>query len=315
MCGQEEIDIRVARATRRSVARKPELVNPEAREELAKRQVFSVSEIETYLACPLRWFYERVVSPRQLDYEFDARSRGRLAHEMLRATYELLMSELPEGRVTPANLPRALALAEDALSAVVAREPSARNLEERQVRSELGRAVARLVEMDAMQLPGSFRPALLEWAFGGEEGVDFGDFKLRGRIDRVDTDGRHAVVIDYKTGAVHARAKLLDSGRVQAALYAEAVRLERGLEPVGSLYWPLKGGKPRGMIDSECLKSAGFTSTDCGDAALMRGDIEAAVHAASEAVAGMRAGDLGPRPLEGACDWCSATALCARCLR
>lgn len=312
ICGAGELDPRVASALSRAEVGPALLSDADALTELATRDVFSVSEIEAYLACPLRWFYERVVRPEQLDVEFDGRERGRLAHEMLRAAYSAISSELEDGRVTTANVEQALALAQRTMKEVLAHEPMARDFEEEQERRELLTAASSLIERDAEQLPGGFRPQLLEWEFGGETGIDVGGFALRGRIDRVDTDGERAVVIDYKAGTVPTRAALLGKGRIQAQVYAEVVRRELGLVPVGSVYWPLGGGKPRGLIDVTCLDPGAFTSTDCGDSTQLDAEIQEALDLAASAVKGIRAGDLAPNPREGACEWCTATALCGR---
>lgn len=312
LCGNGDLDLRVAMALRRVGAGAAVISDPDALVLLESRYVFSVSEIEVYLACPLKWFYGSVVSPRELDTGYDARERGRLTHEMLRVSYEAIVSEIGQGRVTEDVVRRAQEIADREMVAALAGQPEARDFDEEQERRELRRAILKLIEMDATQLPKAFKPRLLEWEFGLGSGVDVGGFALRGRIDRVDTDGEHAVIIDYKSGAVPARARLLGEGRIQAQLYAEVVRLEQGLKPVGSVYWSLKGDKPRGLIDATCLEPGRFTSTDCGDAAGIETDIKEALQLAATAVCGMRSGDLTPPPRAGACEWCSATAMCGR---
>ena len=313
LCGASGTDPRVDSARGRAMPEPAELRDAEALEKLASRDVFSASEIEVYLACPLRWFYERVVRPEALESEFDALERGRFAHEILRVTYQAIMGELPEGRVTSASVERAKELCREAVARLREGQPRPADLEEERDRIAVERAACLLVEADADYLPSAFRPRFVEWDFAGHEGVDMGAFRLRGRIDRVDSDGKHAVVIDYKTGDVKTRAHLLEAGKVQAHLYAEAVRRVTGLQPVASVYWSLKGGKPRGLIDSARLELSGAVRTDCADTACFEADIAHAVRAAEAAVDGMRRGDIAPRPLDGACDYCGAKALCGRC--
>ena len=104
-------------------------------------------------------------------------------------------------------------------------------------------------------------PTLLEAAFGdGPDDrfppADLGNFRLHGRIDRVDvsSDGK-ALIRDYKLSTkVVAGAKLLPEGKLQLPLYMEAVKA-MGLEPIGGVYHPLAATKekdrPRGMIVKE----------------------------------------------------------------
>ena len=69
--------------------------------------------------------------------------------------------------------------------------------------------------------------------------------RVRGMIDRVDTDGHgHAVVRDYKSGARRqgwAAANWAAERQLQVALYMLVVRELVGLEPVGGFYQPLRG--------------------------------------------------------------------------
>ena len=76
-------------------------------ESLSQREVFSASEIETYLQCPYGWFYSYAVRPRELEREFGAAEEGSYAHELLRRAYASLL-ETGEMRVTPAVLDAAL---------------------------------------------------------------------------------------------------------------------------------------------------------------------------------------------------------------
>src|SRR5665648_182626 len=96
---------RVKLAKARALAREDRLTG-EAGRVLRDRHTFSVSELEAYLNCPYRWFYERRLSGEPLDREVDALERGKLAHEAMRCFYEAWSEEGYE-RVTPETLPQA----------------------------------------------------------------------------------------------------------------------------------------------------------------------------------------------------------------
>ena len=69
-------------------------------------------------------------------------------------------------------------------------------------------------------------------------------------MDRVDLDGNRAIVRDYKGRTVHPGARWAEDGRIQAALYALAVREQLGVEVVGALYQPIGTAdqRPRGVV-------------------------------------------------------------------
>lgn len=61
------------------------------RERFSESHAYSVEQIETYLDCPFRFFVQRVLGIEEIEEpvaEFDARERGRIAHEALHAFHE-----------------------------------------------------------------------------------------------------------------------------------------------------------------------------------------------------------------------------------
>lgn len=280
------------------------------------RDVVSVSDLEAYLACPYRWFHARIVAPGSLDREIDARTRGTLAHEMLAEFYRRLPVELGVDRVRPEGVVDALELAARVSSGVLSAAERARTLDEEMALATIAPMVAGLVSRDATFLPG-FDPVAVEWAFGmDDEPHDFGDFLLRGRIDRVDVGPAGLVVVDYKTGAasVTPRAKMLSAGKVQMPLYA-AVASARFATPVaGGLYRSLSKHLDRGFVLAETADEA-FTRTDLVSREEIEELVEGAVTLAAGAVAGMRAGSIAPAPSSEACGHCVAAGFCAAVFR
>ena len=124
--------------------------------------------------------------------------------------------------------------------------------------------------------------------------------RLRGRIDRVDvaSDGRRAVVIDYKGRNVVEASHWLSEGTFQVALYMLAVRELLDLEPVGGFYQPLgkQDPRPRGAIVEGCDDDLACVAGDRRSAQelaqLLDGALDQVLGAADEA----RAGRLEPRP-------------------
>lgn len=303
---------RIARARGRAHRATGEL-GATTRETLAAREVFSATEIESYLSCPYRWYVERVVRPRELDVRIDAAAAGALAHTIMRDFYDEFTLRTGEPRLTPRLLTEARVIHTRVASAAAEGIRAVSAAEEIQVRATI-RQTWQMLETDAALLPG-LAPVHREWAFGmDDEPEPFAGFLLKGRIDRIDADERILVVTDYKLGAVdHTRtyARFVDEGLVQLPLYAAVAARRLGLTVAGGVYRSMKGGKPRGFVDA-VLADGSFVRNDAVDAETARQVVADAIEMAREAVAGMRGGRIAPVPPERGCPaYCSARAFCA----
>jgi RecB family exonuclease len=149
----------------------------------------------------------------------------------------------------------------------------------------------------------------------------FGDFALRGRIDRIDlaADGRTALVRDYKTGKRVASAPEFDrKGTLQIQLYMLAVRRVLELDPVAGLYQPLGAADPgkrraRGLAlgDDPRVAELRVVRTDKKDSDEFEQALADAEARAIAAAARMRAGDITRDPLNGECPkYCTFQPIC-----
>ena len=77
------------------------LRNPAVLEEFRARTTFSVTELEAFGGCSAMWLVERIVSPREIDGEVDAKLRGSVAHQVLYRFYSGLPKQLGIERVEP----------------------------------------------------------------------------------------------------------------------------------------------------------------------------------------------------------------------
>ncbi|MDO9557668.1 MAG: PD-(D/E)XK nuclease family protein [Coriobacteriia bacterium] len=284
-------------------------------EGLAAQTVYSVSDIELYLACPYRWYVDRVLRPESLDAGLDASVTGRAAHEIMSRFYRSYEEQTGERRITPATLQTALSIHAVVADEVRASVRAVGLAEESKVR-KLVRATRRLVEEDASLLE-DFVPTAHEWSFGlgDDEPEDLGTFALRGRVDRIDVGSGGFIITDYKSGSVSGKqmARFADEGLVQLPLYAEVVRrrLDFG-RPVGGFYRSILSiGKPRGFFREEELDVSRFSRTDrCSEEQVLE-LIADAVARASVAVEGMRAGRIDQNPNQKRCPtYCSARVYC-----
>lgn len=277
--------------------------------ELRERRLWSASSLELWAACPVRWFVERLLAAKDLDPEPEPLARGSLAHAVLSDVLHALRSETGSARMSAVSLPRARALAREALTRREQEMPLSVRPERLLIaRRRLQADLDRYLEFAAQQ-ESPLEPVHLELSFGLTEQPDglpplqlAEDVLLRGRIDRVDVspDGK-AVVYDYKsgrTGPEHSGARWAQGGRFQIALYMRAVSDLVGLEPVGGLYQPLAGTdlRARGALCSDACLDLECVRTDAYDGGQLEELIDAASNAALQAATEARAGLVQPRP-------------------
>ncbi|HWH10262.1 MAG TPA: PD-(D/E)XK nuclease family protein [Solirubrobacteraceae bacterium] len=280
-------------------------------EAVGRRRVQSPSALESWAACPVGWFVERLLEAAPLEPAGEALARGNVAHAVLARTMEELCADGPPGTADRGVVGELV----DRALAGHAGEVSCNEQRDRAVRRRLAADIERyLVGLE----DGSWGhvPAEYELAFGlpgagqPEVALAGGELVLRGRIDRVDVDraGGTAIVHDYKTSAdVPGRAKWEERGGLAMSLYMLVAGELLGLDVVGGLFQPLRGPdlRPRGalLVDAE-PDLAGFPAdrVDADElAAAVQSGLERAVRAARE----QRAGALEARPMT-----CSSHGLC-----
>lgn len=266
---------------------------PEAgREYLEERRPVSPTDLETLAACPLDFFFKRVLRIRPPErYEhrpgrwLEGNERGSLLHDVFQNFLEELTAS--GGTVDADSLDgcrdRLLAHLEAAVRRQRRLKPPRDALAFERERAELYEAAAIfLFEEVGRQKRG--RPICLEAALGGaaedrppwnrvrpvELTLDSGAvLTLRGRVDRVDRLRDHGglVIWDYKTArsANFSRRDPFDSGRhLQPLLYTrmlETVLAEEGIpEPVRgfSYFFPMPRDEGRTLTyDRDMLREGG----------------------------------------------------------
>ncbi len=287
--------------------------------ELRGREEWSVSAIEQWVACPVKWFVERHLRADELVPDPEPMVRGALAHKVLQAALADHVAGQEPRPLRPADAPRLRELAHAALARLAGDYRISANPE--RLRAALRRLEADLVRYLewAAHAGSAYAPAAFELAFGGPEehpAVELGGVRLRGRIDRVDVaaDGT-ALLYDYKGSSAAPQAKWLADGKLQLALYMLALPHLLGLEAAGGLYQPLAGTddpKPRGLIRAGADPGQALTKNDRADDDAFGALLDGALAAAQTAVAEIRAGRLEPRP--ATCGWknggCTHPSVC-----
>ena len=316
--GWERQLVRAASATRRD----SDVQDAELRAGLAATDRFSVTELEKYVDCSSMWFVERVLDPRQIDFELDARTRGSIAHATLARFYAQLPAEVGVERLGHDDLPAAYALMRRCLGDALAGQKVPDSVAGKELARALERDLDAFLREEAdLALP--LVPRRYEVRFGSpmsapglKEGLAIGDFHVSGQIDRIDVDpamSPRGLVWDYKSGAgAHSAVEMDREGRLQIPLYILALRDLLGMEPVGGMYRALAGKRAaRGLVLAGEVDSAGLAAADVVDADAFWAQIARAQERAEAAVAGMRAGRVRHDPRWGECpSWCTQHAIC-----
>jgi ATP-dependent helicase/nuclease subunit B len=319
-------DRRLERALR-AFLRPTTLTDPAVLESLRSRTTFGVTELEAFAGCSSIWFVERLLDPKSMDAEVDARMRGSIAHQALFRFFSGLPKRLGTDRVMPEQLDEALELLGECLSEAIAGGAESRleltDLQRSELRQTLWRDLEALIRAEAeAELP--LVPRRFEVSFGSERsapelqrGLDLGTFQLSGKIDRIDLDpfAARGIVWDYKSGKrAHSATQIERELRLQIPLYMLVLRDLVGVEPLGGLYRPLSGDrKARGLLRASARDDGvpGYSKHDYVGEDDFWGKVEKAEDAARGIVARIREGDVRHDPREGSCpSWCRLGSMC-----
>jgi ATP-dependent helicase/DNAse subunit B len=303
------------------------LTDPAVLESLGSRTAFGVTELEAFAGCSSIWFVERMLDPKSMDVEVDARMRGSIAHQALFKFFSGLPKRLGCEQVAAEQLDDALAFLDECLTEAVAGGAENRleltDLQRSELRQTLWRDLEALVRAEAeSELP--LVPRKFEVSFGSERsapelqrGLDLGTFQLSGKIDRVDLDpfAARGIVWDYKSGKkAHSAAEIERELRLQIPLYMLVLRDLVGVEPLGGLYRPLSGDrKARGLLRSSARADGvpGYSARDYVDEEAFWAKVDRAQDVARRMVARIREGDVRHDPREGSCpSWCKLGSMC-----
>lgn len=294
--------------------------------------LLSPSALESYLTCPYGWFAQRRLRLSHPDRGFSALEMGSFAHGVLQSLHKHLPDH-GHARVTPQNLDFAHELLDERFDAHLAFQDELgaydnpllprTELEQLEVQA-LRRQLHDYLKLDAQLLP-DFAPAYLELGFGNKNPFEYAGFALNGSVDRIDVDGQgHAVIIDYKAKAgTNYQLKneaplawadgIMLPQRVQALMYAQAVRKTLGLQVVGALYVSYgKTGMINGAIDPIYLGPLdvpGLNVDKCKCEGSFHDYLDQVEDLVSQAVQRLLAGEIRPEPRGGnPCAYCPVSS-------
>ena len=302
--------------------RRPTLLrHPLVLEYLGERTSFNVTELERFSDCSSAWFVDRLLDPKTIDADVDAKLRGSVAHNALNKFFSGIPKELGVERLDEGLLDRALPFLRRCLDdAVNGVRMELTELQRQELDQTLWRDLEAFVRTEAASKL-LLVPQRFEVSFGRERstlgGLDLGDdLALSGKIDRIDleTFGARGIVQDYKSGrSAHSAAEITQEQRLQIPLYMLVLRDLVGIEPLGGLYRPLAGErKPRGLLrESAKEELPGYTRTDYLDDEEFWARLETARDDARTLAQRIRQGDVRHDPRGGSCpSWCDLWRVC-----
>jgi ATP-dependent helicase/nuclease subunit B len=317
---------RQLKRARAAFTRETKLRHPRVLAELGAKTPFNVTELERFADCSSAWFFERLISPRQIDRKVDAMLRGSVAHTTLHRFYAGLPRAIGNDRVEEAKLDEALAFLGECLEGALAGvRMEMTDLERRELEQSLRRDLEQLIR-DEARSPLPLVPRRFEVGFGSERsapelqrGLDLGDgITLSGKIDRIDVDPGSArgIVQDYKSGRTgHSAAEIEKELRLQIPLYMLVLRDLVGIEPLGGLYRPLAGERrARGLLRAEARDDVlpGFVKNDYLEEDAFWAQVEGARDLARGLAQRIREGDVrhDPKGTDGCPAWCDLWRMC-----
>ena len=304
--------------------------DPEIVSALKERTGFQVTELQTYLRCPFRYFVEALLRPLEITPAAHGEKRGRVIHDILcrfgaqlKRSGLFLNAEADPAQIAAARRQMSDFIEDEFLDAEL-------DLETLILRNELEFHLNRYIDRE-VESNRDLEYFDFEVGFGGARGkcgdrnntenvLPVGDFYLKGRLDRVDREpgSSHALVIDYKSSrSAISQADFGKRKEIQIPLYILALREAFGLEPVGGEYYALRGDERGGLYLAGYEQMVGAASSQIRGKDFVFADefeqhLEEAKMLASEAVAGIRAGDFRARPLDKKkdCRWCGLAGVC-----
>ncbi len=309
---------------------------------------FSVSQLETYAACPFRFFAERFLRLKVTEdfrEELTPLERGSLLHEALFECFSAWRerSQPPLWRCTEEEFERA----SEELREIVAEKLSLLHLpdafweiDKEELLGRPGGAPGVLQEFLLYEREREVEPApeFFEVAFGEppgmmvdngltrEEPVSLGRIRLKGKVDRIDLASDHFTIIDYKTGRkLPTFGDIRDGVSLQLPLYllvAQRLLEEGGVPgraPAGALYYQLRSPVlVRAALGNAEFKRRAFCTRDgtrniSEGADQLRSLMEGSLSAAERYVEGIGRGHfplVDPGRVKDVCGYCAYKTMC-----
>ena len=239
-------------------------INMYGRKGQSDNPYFSATELEKFMTCPYQWFVERQLKIRELEEpetmeKPDAMIMGSILHE----TLDMYMNERKGKKHNKNKLDQVL---KKIINNRIASTGEIASIYIEKLKIDIGGMLDNFLEHEADIEKGNRKPTFFEFAFGTSYKASYQDdpvklkigkrrFMLSGMIDRIDIDGKEALILDYK-GAQPARYKEVNFNHgksLQPALYSEAFKALMGkkldIKKIHAGYLPLRGNSKEFTVE------------------------------------------------------------------
>lgn len=203
----------------------------------------SVSAFEDYLKCPFMYYARHLLkleSEDELGLDPNGRARGILLHSVLGRFIEDELKGLHALNERDVAAARLSTLVDEEIASEMKAGRTLPGLFRHKPLIEKTRAVIKSHVLRWLDWEIERRkkfPTLKPFAVESPVELELEGLKVRGRADRVDADGKHSVVIDYKTGEAPFIGGELSQGiGAQLVMYAKGMQKSHGLEPAAAYY-------------------------------------------------------------------------------
>ena len=287
--------------------------------------IFSISQLESYAACPFKYYAQRILNiPQQKEYspEVDYNDKGTLFHGALEQLLRDHAGLYAEAILSPKKEEALLSELEKCVESVFKQHAEEYGYANALLYSRLkdktceeAKAVLKKEFEDARRMKSPPLPKYVEWTFGASpQGAlrletDGAEILLGGKVDRIDLEPKEKrfLILDYKTGSgagAGFQDKLFKGLSLQIPLYIFAVQklLLEGFEPIGGLLIATKKGKRgAGLVNKEYNETNYILSKRSGallDKSEMEEKIAATMEHIRDFVAKIRSGFFEPKPVD-----------------
>jgi ATP-dependent helicase/nuclease subunit B len=211
----------------------------------------SATALEGYFRCPYLFYLRHGLKLTERETgEVKPLDTGKILHKALEIYFKAMLFKF---KTTGENERKKIAAdaAEKAVNEIlgVSHDNVLLNNQKRNVQREFLRLAE---ELTAQVLKSGYEPTFVEKSFGFENDAPAVEFEangerflIRGRLDRVDTKEKNAVVIDYKTGGIDENnlsklyREIYQGLKIQLPIYLTALKAA-GYNPAGAFYVPIK---------------------------------------------------------------------------
>jgi ATP-dependent helicase/nuclease subunit B len=311
------------------------LPNSKEKLEALRNKEYSISQLETYAACPYKYFAERILNLEPIEEpseEIEALEMGSLLHSILYEFY----TELKKKKIVLHNVSnKQFQEAEDLIFKIAEAKVEAANFNAALSFFEIEKILGingnrknsilyKFLEQERDNDEG-YVPEYFELSFGkiNQSSTEFkiGETKFRGKIDRVDVDHneKRFRVVDYKLGGKKPSTDDLYKGlSLQLPLYMYAAKkliqaqLKKDYKPAGSEIYSLKYQEEK--FGRQPIKLSRKKTTADEDVALNEELIKICLEAVEKYVAAIQEGKFHLSLLEDretkVCQYCNFRAIC-----